>query len=67
MRNVSVGMYVSDRDTLLLPQVQIQEHDADALPRLFKPAFDVLWQSVGYPRSPCYDKDGAWHGQNYKW
>ncbi|WP_148314189.1 RNA-binding domain-containing protein [Sorangium cellulosum] len=67
MRDVSVGMYVSDRDTLLLPNVQIQDYGDDALPKLFKPAFDALWQSLGFPRSFCYDKDGIWNGEDFRW
>lgn len=48
-----------DRDVLVLPDVAIQAlEESPAL--ALRPAFDVLWQAGGLPRSLNYDKDGKW-------
>lgn len=46
------------RDTLALPNVMIDSYDAD-VPRALKPAFDVLWNASGWPRSMGYNEDGT--------
>ncbi|XYH99460.1 helix-turn-helix domain-containing protein [Sorangium sp. So ce1128] len=66
--------YTIDRDVLLLPDVLIREHidplpslDLHPLPTWLRPAFDALWNSLGLPRSPCYEEDGRWNGRRFEW
>lgn len=51
------GVTAIDRDTLPLPNVIVDSYDAD-VPRALKPAFDVLWNASGWPRSMGYGDDG---------
>lgn len=46
-----------DRDTLVLPDVLIEDDDSNIESKL-RPCFDALWQSAGWPRSLSYDDDG---------
>lgn len=46
-----------DRDTLILPEVVVQEMPFDAGGAM-KPTFDALWNAGGWPRSLSYDADG---------
>lgn len=48
-----------DRDPLLLPDVLVEDQNAE-LPALLKPIFDALWQSSGWERSFGYDAQGNW-------
>ncbi|MDO9020197.1 MAG: ATP-binding protein [Deltaproteobacteria bacterium] len=48
-----------DRDTLLLPEVTLDDLRRD-LPAAMKPTFDTLWQASGRPRSLGYDEAGVW-------
>lgn len=51
--------YLIDRDNLVVPEVLIEDvtiHPAT----LLRPAFDIVWQSCGYPSSPNYADDGTW-------
>lgn len=51
--------HMIDRDLLALPEVVAETAAVD--PRLLlRPAFDALWQSGGYPRSPSYDDSRNW-------
>lgn len=47
-----------DRDELLLPDVWLDDLDVD-FGRALRPIFDALWQSAGFPQSPCYAPDGS--------
>lgn len=47
-----------DRDDLVLPDASIETGTTD-LARALRGSFDVLWQSGGAHRSPCYGADGA--------
>jgi hypothetical protein len=54
------------RSVLILPDVVIPTWPVEDLPRLFRPSFDRLWQSGGYPRSFLYQPDGGafrWRGE----
>lgn len=53
------GSQVIDRDTVSVPFVVSESLTEDA-GRLMKPAFDVLWQASGLPKSDYYDADGNW-------
>jgi hypothetical protein len=46
-----------DRDTLLLPDLLIEEDPVD-VGKLLKPAFDAMWQASGWRRCFNYDKHG---------
>lgn len=50
---------VFDRDTLLLPDLLVEELPADP-PRLLRPAFDALWQASGWSHCFYYDDGGNW-------
>ena len=50
-----------DRQTLVLPDVLIQEGVSSK--RALRPLFDIVWQSAGYLRSHNYDEDGNWTPQ----
>jgi hypothetical protein len=47
-----------DRDTVLLPEILIEQVPQDA-PALLRPRGDALWNCVGLGQSPNYDADGA--------
>jgi hypothetical protein len=69
--NLAVKGYFShdpapiDRDTLLLPDILIDEYetltDAKDTARTLRPVFDALWNACGYECSYSYDKDGKWN------
>jgi len=48
-----------DRDTVILPDVVIDETDID-VPQTMKPIFDAVWNACGFSRSLNYDEDGKW-------
>jgi hypothetical protein len=48
-----------DRDSLVLPEIVIQDGDSN-IGRLLRPAFDAVWNAGGWPRSVNYDDDGNW-------
>jgi hypothetical protein len=43
-----------DRDTLMLPEVLIEEYGAE-IGKLLRPSFDALWQACGLEKSLNYD------------
>jgi hypothetical protein len=51
--------YPIDRETLLLPDVLIEEQSVDIGSSL-RPIFDAFWQAGGYSGSPHYDSSGTW-------
>ncbi|MCM3412699.1 hypothetical protein [Metabacillus litoralis] len=54
--------YQIDKDELRLPKILIEESNAD-LALSLKPAFNVLWNSGGFPGSINY-ADGTWKPRN---
>jgi hypothetical protein len=50
-----------DRDELIIPECVVESFDADAA-SVLKPAFDVLWNSAGFPASKNFDRQGNWKG-----
>jgi hypothetical protein len=55
------GAHPLDRDELVIPECVVDSFDADA-PSILKPAFDVLWNSAGFPSSKNFDRQGKWKG-----
>jgi hypothetical protein len=48
-----------DRDTVILPDVEIDDFDID-VPKVMKPIFDAVWNACGLPHSYNYDENGNW-------
>jgi hypothetical protein len=48
-----------DRDHVLLPDVAIEDYDAD-LPSVLRPLFDAISRATGLSGSQYFSKDGAW-------
>ena len=53
----SLSQYQVDRDTLLLPEGLMQSFEEPA-DKLLQPAFDAIWQCVGYDRDRLYQDSG---------
>lgn len=54
-----------DRDSLLLPEVIIEDYSANSATTL-KPIFDAIWNSAGWIKSYGYDDAGEWgKGPNF--
>jgi hypothetical protein len=53
-----IGMQVIDRDSLLIPEVFIQDYESLDMGRLLRPIFDIIWNAAGWPYSLNYDIDG---------
>jgi hypothetical protein len=53
--------YPIERDTLLLPEV-IVENFAAEWAKVMKPAFDSVWNAAGFPDSGNYSENGEWVG-----
>ena len=53
------GIHTIGRDTLMLPDILIEEGQSN-FGALLRPAFDALWQASGLSGSWNYDKDGNW-------
>ena len=53
-----------DKVSLPVPEVILSnfEQDPRELMTSLRPAFDVAWQSSGWPRSPGFDENGIWIG-----
>jgi hypothetical protein len=49
---------IIDRDTLMLPEILIDDFDCD-IGRNLRPVFDALWQAAGWDGSQNYDNNGA--------
>ena len=56
----SVSQYQIDRDTLMLPESFVEGLDEDP-DKVLQPAFDGLWQSVGFERDRMYQNNGKGH------
>lgn len=50
---------VFDRSELSLPEGVLDSFDQELGPEL-KPLFDIVWNTVGFPRSLNFDADGNW-------
>jgi hypothetical protein len=48
-----------DRDTLVLPEVVIQDLSSKAKD-ILKPILDLVWNACGYPCSLNFDSNGNW-------
>lgn len=55
----SDGLHPIDRDTLMLPDILIEEGLSN-VGAVLRPAFDALWQASGLSGSWNYDQDGNW-------
>ena len=53
--------YPIDRDTLLIPEIVVEDYAAKASD-ILRPAFDAVWQACGWDCCKNYDKDGNWIG-----
>jgi hypothetical protein len=51
--------YEIDREILLLPEAVVSSYETKA-EQILKPAFDALWNSCGFPKSPHYNEKGEW-------
>jgi hypothetical protein len=52
-----------DRPVLYLPECVVNEYgSADSYHRAIRPAFDTLWNAIGYPASQFFDENGLWVG-----
>ena len=50
-------------DPLTLPEGVLEDYGTDVdHHRAIRPAFDALWNAVGYPRSQFYNEEGRWVG-----
>lgn len=54
---------VIDRDTLLLPEVVLQDYVEEPA-TVLRPIFDAVWQSAGFERSLNYDANGHWSSRH---
>ncbi len=59
--------HVIDRDSLLLPEIIVEELPESVagqlsqdVAKVLRPCFDALWNAAGYPRSLSYDQAGEW-------
>lgn len=52
-----VSQHQVDRDALLLPEGMMQSFEEPA-DKLLQPAFDAIWQCVGYERDTLYQDSG---------
>ena len=51
------------RDRLRLPECMLEEYGTDIdHHRAVRPAFDALWNAIGYARSQWFNEDGLWVG-----
>lgn len=46
-------------NVLPIPDLLLEDYECD-LPRVFKPAFDTVWNAAGMPHSIYYDEHGNW-------
>lgn len=51
-----------DRDALLIPEVLVEDLDAD-VDTILRPIFDALWNATGWPGSINFDEAGKWVGR----
>lgn len=54
------GYRRTDRDSLVLPEAQIEEWSAEPAETM-RPLFNMVWNAFGYERSFNYDESGHWN------
>ena len=52
-----------DKDTLLLPELIVENLETTRAEDLLRPAFDALWQAGGWARCLLYNDAGEWTGR----
>lgn len=57
MRSYDQAEQPLDHENLYLPELVVQEYGLQP-EQILRPAFDTLWQSLGWPRSIYYDQEG---------
>ena len=60
-----MGYYASypiDRNTLALPETEVQDFNTPPA-QILKPLFDLVWNACGYPASMNFDSSGNWVGR----
>ena len=51
------------QELMRLPECVLEDYGTTAdHHRALRPAFDALWNAVGYPRDQFFDEEGVWHG-----
>ena len=55
------GVLTTNDETLMLPEVVIEERDAQP-EKALKPLFDMVWNAFGFSGSANYDEAGNWSG-----
>ena len=51
-----------DRDALVIPEIAVETFECDPA-EVMRPAFDAIWNAMGWPRSINYNDEGKWVGQ----
>lgn len=58
---------VLDRPTMLLPECVVNEYGPTlSYHRAVRPAFDAIWNAVGYSASQFFDENGLWVGDRQR-
>lgn len=54
--------YSIDREDVLIPELLVENYppDLDAISKLLRPIFDMMWNASGGERSYNYDENGTW-------
>ncbi len=60
------GRPVVTRNVVALPDVLVEDFAADPA-KFMRPVFDALWQTFGVSRSLCYDNEGNWSAESFRW
>ena len=54
---------ILSEDILKLPECILEEYGTELdHHKAVRPAFDALWNAIGYPRSKFFNDDGLWVG-----
>ena len=56
----SVSDHLIDRDVLSVPEIVIEDLD-QSVTELFRPAFNLIWNAAGLPKSDHFDEQGNLH------
>lgn len=67
LRNISEVRFIMrgenkpiiDRNNLIIPDITINNYESSAA-EILRPAFDLIWNSVGFARDFNYDSNGKW-------
>jgi len=62
------GIYAIDRPVLYLPEITIEEYGSiTTYQSAMRPAFDALWNAIGFVASRYFDEQNVWIGdKNFK-